>query len=164
MRLLLLIPTLLLALSAHAQPPQQLGIALHAGVSHSGWNLALVGQYYIQDFDIYLGPSISLNRGLPAQGPWGLNAGVDYNIRSRKDWLTTFINLDYNFLFLNQQDRLQEAHLSYGIRFQSPSGFFIAQQLGYGLYLESAYIDELDKRKGFSGYNGLVRLRAGYAF
>lgn len=153
-----------LFLHAGAQTDSQFGVALHAGVSHSGWNIALVGQYRIQNFQAYAGPSVSLNRGLPAPMPLGLNAGGDFFIPTQRTWLESVINLDYQLHPLAEKDLLHEMHLSYGLKFQTPSGFFVVQQLGYGLFLENVFLESTGKRKTFSGYDGLVRLRAGYQF
>lgn len=162
----LLLPLLLLGLSGvpFAKAQQPMAVALHAGVSHSGWNLALVGQYHYKDFAAYLGPSISLNRGVPNALPFGFDTGLDYRIASRKDWLSSVVNLDYQFHAFPGKDQIHEFHLSYGLKFQTSSGFFVIQQLGYGMYLENAFIEATQKRRTFSGYDGLVRLRAGYNF
>jgi hypothetical protein len=150
-----------------AQQSTPFGVGLHAGVSHSGWNLSIVGQYRVNNFDFYLGPSISLNRGLPGNGPIGLNLGSDYFIASPKPWLASLINVDYQLHFFpssGNQDVIQEFHLSYGFRLEASNGLFLIQQLGVGMYLESSYIETQSARSTVSGYNGLVRLRAGYNF
>lgn len=152
---------------ANAQMGDSFGLGLHAGVSHSGWNLSLVGQFQTHNLNFYLGPSISLNRGLPGSGPIGLNLGADYILPSQKSWLSTVINADYLLHFYpsgGHTDVIHEAHLSYGLRLQSGSGFYVIQQFGVGMFVESAYLESLSRRDAVSGYNGLVRLRAGYFF
>lgn len=146
------------------QSPFSLG--LQAGVSYSGWNLALVGQYHLNDFSAYLGPSISLNRGLPGKGPTGFNTGINYEIPSTHNRLSSLINLDYQFNFSKTGTEfssvLNEFHLSYGIIFKVTESFSLIQQMGYGGHLETNKVG--DSKKTFSGYGGLLRLKAGYRF
>lgn len=153
--------------SAKAQAPK-FSLALQAGVSYSGWNLGLVGQYQLDDFQFYAGPTISLNRGLPGRGPVGINAGSSYFLHSQHDWLGSLVSLDYQFnLFPNGSapaNRLHEMHLAYGVVFMINEKMYVAQQIGGGFYLESAYVSSLDQRRRFDGFSGLVKLRAGYAF
>lgn len=148
--------------------PGQFSVGLQAGISHSGWNLALVGQYEWSEFAAYAGPSISLNRGLPGPGPIGLNTGFDWRIPTQKSNLTSVVNFDYQLHFFQLQaantDIIQEFHLSYGLMLNISDEWFLIQQLGYGLYLDHSYIESLGRRKTSQGYNGLVKLRAGYRF
>ena len=147
------------------QGPFSLG--LQAGVSYSGWNLALVGQYHLRDFSAYLGPSMSLNRGLPGKGPVGIDTGVNYHLPSTKKWLGSLVNVDYQFHFFTPTDRkatlIHEFHLSYGLEFHITPALSVVQQLGYGGYLESNPITAGGRRNN-SGYGGLVRVKAGYQF
>lgn len=167
LRLLLLLLLLPVGRAVAQQSPFSLG--LQAGVSYSGWNLALIGQYHLQDFSAYAGPSMSLNRGLPGRGPIGLNTGLNYHLPSAKlNWLGSVINLDYQLHFFApanapEASRIHEFHLSYGLEFHITKSFSLVQQLGYGLWLESNTLAN-GTRKTISGYGGLVRLRAGYRF
>jgi hypothetical protein len=144
------------------------GLGIQAGVSFTGWNLALVGQLHVKDFSAYLGPSVSLNRGLPGKGPTGLCTGVNYHLPSTKKFLSSLVNLDYQLLFasngLGQTNRWHELHLSYGLEFHITPSIYVVQQLGYGLHFESLAAGGYDGRKVFSGYDGLLRLQAGYRF
>lgn len=149
------------------QTVQHWGLALHAGVSHSGWNLAVVTQYRFNNFQAYIGPSISLNRGLPGKGPIGFNTGCDYILNSNLSWLSTVINADYQANFFSSSghtDLTHEIHVSYGLRILATDRLFFVQQMGYGFFLESFFEESSNKRKTVSGYTGLVRLRAGYLF
>lgn len=144
-------------------------VALQAGVSYSGWNLALVGQAHLQDFSVYIGPSISLNRGLPGRGPVGLDSGLNYHIPSTKEWLGSRVNLDYQLHFFRPGSMgataIHEFYLSYGLEFHITDSFSLTQQLGYGGYLESNPPTAAGgERRNFTGYGGLLRLWAGYRF
>jgi hypothetical protein len=152
---------LLVASAAWAQR-SPFGLGLQAGVSHSGWNLALVGQYHFSEFSAYLGPSVSLNRGLPGRGPVGLDAGMNWHLPSQRDWLGSVVNLDYQFNLWPEKTHLHELHLSYGLEFKIGPAFSLVQSMGVGTYVESA--DNNGDRKTFTGYGGLLRLRAGYRF
>ncbi len=147
------------------QRPFSLG--LQAGVSYSGWNVALVGEYHLRDFSAYLGPSMSLNRGLPGKGPIGLDTGLNYHLPSSKKWLGSLVNVDYQFHFFSPTERkptlIHEFHLSYGLEFHITQSFSVVQQLGYGGYLESNPVTT-GGRRSISGYGGLVRVKAGYQF
>lgn len=163
---------LLLVLFAAALPvraqvtrsPYTLG--LQAGISYSGWNVALLGQYHYRDFSAYLGPSVSLNRGPIGKGPIGLASGLNYHIPSRLDWLGSLVNLDYQLHLFQSPDvrgqRVQEFHVGYGLEFRVSPAFSLVQQIGYGGWLSSSATTE--GRKTISGYTGLVRLKAGYRF
>jgi hypothetical protein len=157
--------------SAAAQSgPFSLG--LQAGVSYSGWNLALVGQYRVDDFSGYLGPSISLNRGLPNRGPVGLCTGANFHIPSTKTWISSLVNLDYQLHFFSAAGAagaaaVHEWHLSYGVELHVSDAFSIVQSLGYGGWLESnPGVSGVGGggRRNVTGYGGLVRVRAGYRF
>lgn len=165
MRLLLLLLLIVTGEVFAQQSPFSLG--LQAGVSYSGWNLALVGEYHLQDFSAYLGPSMSLNRGLPGRGPIGLATGANYHIASTKNWLGSLVNVDYQLHFFGPAEArpsiIHEVHLSYGLEFHVTESFFVVQQLGFGGYLESNPV-AAGGRKTLSGYDGLVRLKAGYRF
>lgn len=141
-------------------------VGLQAGVSYSGWNLALIGQYHFQRFSAYLGPSISLNRGLPGKGPAGFSTGANYFIPSTNSRLSSLINVDYQFNFSQASHEihsaLNEFHLSYGIVFKVTEHFSMVQQMGYGFYLEQNKI--ADKKDSFTGYGGLLRIKADYRF
>ncbi|MEM7040168.1 MAG: hypothetical protein AAF570_24575 [Bacteroidota bacterium] len=143
-------------------------LGLQAGISYSGWNLALVGSYQYESVSGYLGPSISLNRGLPGTGPIGMTAGVNYHIPSQKSWLSSLVNLDYQLNLFHagsgSTDAIHELHVSYGLVFHVTEAFYIVQQLGYGMYFESVLQETTGTRRTFNGYDGLVRLRAGYFF
>ncbi len=144
-------------------------LGLQAGVSYSGWNLALVGQYHRKDFSAYLGPSMSLNRGLPGRGPIGINTGFNYHLPSRINWLSSLVNLDYQLHFFQalgqKSTAIHELHVAYGLEFHVTESFSIVQMLGYGGYLESNPPLAIGgERRNFSGYGGLVRLKAGYQF
>lgn len=143
-------------------------LGLQAGVSYSGWNVAVVGQYHFHDFSAYLGPSLSLNRALPGRGPLGLDTGINYHLPTAKSWLGTVVNLDYQFHFFHAAGAaatcLHELYLTYGLEFRLTKTVFLVQQLGYGGYLESNPGIAGDGRRNFTGYGGLVRLRAGYRF
>jgi hypothetical protein len=168
MRLLRLIFVLLL-LPASALVAQQsaFSVGLQAGVSYTGWNIALVGQYHLQSFSAYLGPSMTLNRGLPGKGPMGINTGLNYHLPSAKKWLSTLVNLDYQLHFFSavaaRPSLIHELHLNYGLEFHITPTFSVVQLLGYGGYLESNPA-AAGGRKNFSGYGGLVRVKAGYRF
>ncbi|MFN8396433.1 MAG: hypothetical protein U0176_17540 [Bacteroidia bacterium] len=158
-------------LAAHAAFGQNspMSVALQAGVSYSGWNLALVGQAHLKDFSVYLGPSVSLNRGLPGRGPIGLDSGVNYHIASKKDWLGSRVNLDYQLHFFRpagaESAAIHEFYLSYGLEFHVTKSFSLTQQFGYGGYLESnPPVAGGSGRRNFTGYGGLLRLWAGYRF
>jgi hypothetical protein len=142
-------------------------VGLQAGVSYSGWNLALVGQYHLNDFSGYVGPSLTLNRGAIGKGPMGLNAGLNYHLPNAKKWLGSLVNLDYQLHFFKPGDigtaRIQEFHLSYGLEFRITESFSLIQQMGYGFYLESNPMVG-GGRRSLSGYGGLLRLKAGYRF
>ncbi len=168
MRLLRPLVLLVLLFSARAFAQKSaFSLGLQAGVSYSGWNLALVGQYHLDDFSAYLGPSLSLNRGLPGKGPIGLNTGLNYHLPSTKKWLGSLVNLDYQLHFFELADLpprlIHELHLSYGLEFHITPAFSLVQQLGYGTWIESNPV-ATGGRKSFSGYGGLVRLKAGYRF
>jgi hypothetical protein len=168
MRLLRPLVLLVLLFSARAVAQQgPFSMGLQAGVSYSGWNLALVGQYNLDDFSAYLGPSISLNRGLPGKGPIGLNTGLNYHLPSSKKWISSLVNMDYQLHFFSLAASapriIHEFHLSYGLEFHITESLCVVQQLGYGGYLESNPV-ATGGRKSFSGYGGLVRLKAGYRF
>lgn len=159
---------LLAANIAHGQS-SPMSVALQAGVSYSGWNLALVGQAHLRDFSVYLGPSVSLNRGLPGKGPLGLDSGLNYHIPSSKDWLGTRVNLDYQLHFFKpgggETAAIHELYLSYGLEFHLTESFSLTQQFGYGGYLESNPPAVAGGgRRNFTGYGGLLRLWAGYRF
>ena len=161
----------LLCLAAPAAKAQlsPFSLGLQAGVSYSGWNLALVGQCHLRDFSAYLGPSMSLNRGLPGKGPIGINTGLNYHLPSKLDWLNSLVNLDYQLHFFNAAGQkstvIHEFHLAYGLEFHVTESFSIVQTLGYGGYIESNPATTLGgERRNFSGYGGLVRLKAGYHF
>ena len=151
--------------TSHAQQsPFSLG--LQAGVSYSGWNLALVGQYHLDDFSAYIGPSISLNRGLPGKGPAGFCTGLNYAIPSTKSHLSSLINIDYQFNTmlsgLDSRSFLSEFHLSYGLVVKVSENFNFVQTMGYGGHLET--LKNGDSKSTFSGYGGLLRLKADYHF
>ena len=147
-----------------AQTPLKWGIGMHAGVSHGGWNLALVGQVRVRDFQAYAGPSFTLGRGTGSGSPIGFNGGLDAMILSKMQWLGSLVNLDYQFQPLAGKDQLHSLHLGYGLRFDFWNGFFLAQQLGYGVYWERVHAVQGGDIKSYSGYSGLVRVRAGYQF
>jgi hypothetical protein len=168
MRLLRLVLCLLLLPFAQVAAQQSpFSVGLQAGVSYSGWNLALVGQYHLKDFSAYAGPSMSLNRGLLGKGPLGLSTGLNYHLPSTKTWLSSLVNMDYQLHFFNpagsQATRIHEFHLSYGLEFHVTKSISLVQQLGYGGWLESNPRPG-GSRKTVSGYGGLVRVRAGYRF
>lgn len=150
------------------EPLPRFSLGLQAGISHSGWNLALVGQCEWEQWAAYAGPSISLSRGLPGTGPLGLNAGMDFRLPTQKSRISSLINLDYQLHFYHfntpKTDLLQELHLSYGFLVNLSGDWFLAQQIGYGFFLENSYVGTADRRKTFSGYSGLLKLRAGYRF
>lgn len=139
-------------------------VGIQAGVSHSGWNLGLVAGYRQDWLSFYAGPTISLTRGLPPKGPWGMNMGLNYHLPSAHNWLSSIVNLDYQFNHYHGADLMHEFHLSYGLAFALGDRFSIVQQLGYGFYLESVKNANLGKRESFSGYSGLLRVRANYHF
>jgi hypothetical protein len=145
-----------------------ISLGLQAGVSYSGWNLALVGQYHLDQVSAYLGPSISLNRGLPGRGPIGLCTGANLHIPSTKAWVSSLVNLDYQLHFFRaagtEATAIHEVNVGYGLEFHVTEAFTIVQQLGVGGYLESNPGVPGGNRRNISGYNGLVRLRAGYRF
>jgi hypothetical protein len=164
-----LLITLLLPMAAVRAQLSPFSLGLQAGVSYSGWNLALVGQCHWQDFSAYLGPSMSLNRGLPGKGPIGINTGLNYHLPSRIDWLSSLVNLDYQLHFFNaagaKATAIHEFHLAYGLEFHITEAISIVQLLGYGGYLESNPSTTAGgDRRNFTGYGGLVRLKAGYHF
>ena len=143
------------------------GLGLHTGVSHSGWNTALCAQYQFHDFNFYIGPELSLNRGLPAKGPIGLDSGIDWILRTQKERISALVNLDYQLNFYpstKHTDVLHEINLSFGFRIKIWKGLYLVPQTGYGFYSESVYIESTSTRKNFQDYNGLLRLRVGYAF
>jgi hypothetical protein len=151
----------------HAQQ-SPVSVGLQVGVSYSGWNLAVLGQFHRWELSGYLGPSISLNRGLPGKGPYGLSSGLNYHIASKHDWLGSLVNIDYQLHFFSpapgRLSMIHEWHLGYGIEFHFAETFTITQILGYGAYLESnAPMAELPRRN-FLGYSGLLRVKASYRF
>jgi hypothetical protein len=162
---LLLLLLLVMTRHLHAQPSPYT-LAVQAGISHGGWNVALLGQYHYQDLSAYLGPSMSLNRGLPGKGPLGLNCGLNYHLPSEIDWLGSLVNLDYQLHFFQAPGapttRMQELHLSYGLEFHVTPTFSLVQQLGYGIWFDTRTTGE--RRQTENGYSGLVRLKAGYRF
>lgn len=165
-RIALLYAVLLVGVASVCAQRAPISLGLQAGISYSGWNVALLGQYHHQDFSAYLGPSMSLNRGLPGKGPLGLSAGLNYHLPSRLDWLSSLVNVDYQLHFFSSPDvkaqQIQEFHLSYGLEFHVTPALTLVQQLGYGGWLQSTTTTE--GRATNSGYSGLVRLKAGYHF
>lgn len=164
-----LLIALLIALAPATQAQTQrspYALGLQAGISYSGWNLALLGQYHFRDFSAYLGPSMSINRSVPGKGPIGLNSGLNYHLPSRLDWLSSLVTLDYQLHFFQSPDvqgqRIQEFHLGYGLEFHVTPAITLVQQLGYGGWLESNMT--ANGRETQSGYSGLLRLKAGYQF
>lgn len=154
--------------AAAAAQTRPFSVGLQAGISYSGWNLALVGQYQLKSFSAYLGPSMSLNRGLPGKGPVGINTGVNYHIASSKTWLGSLVNLDYQVHFFNgastQSTMIHELYLSYGLEFHVTQFLSVSQQFGYGGYLQSNPAIGGGDRRNFTGYGGLLRVKARYLF
>jgi hypothetical protein len=166
--LLPLMASLLLWSGLAAQHKPQLGIGLHTSGSHSGWNQHLVAHCQLGRLGGYLGPGVSLNRGLPPGGPISLNAGAEYlPVQSLDAKLRFLVTLDYMVGFWQSQgstDLVHEVNAGLSLMWHPSPHWRLGIGLGQGLHLESFYNEFSRSREQTFGYGSLVRLRTGYAF
>lgn len=167
-RLPLLIASLLLGCALPAQQRPQWGVGLHTSGSHSGWNQHLVGHCQAGRLGAYLGPGISLNRGLPPGGPVSINAGAEYLPAQSLDAKLRFlVGLDYMVGFWQSQgsaDLAHEVNAGLCLMWHPTAHWRLGIALGQGLHLESYYNEFARRREQTFGYGSLLRVRMGYAF